>query len=56
MAEKLVSFFKTAKDKAGIQGLVKVAMITKISTDQAATLPDSPENIAKFESALAQLG
>ncbi len=55
MAEKLVSFFQQAKAKAGIKGLVKVAMITKVSTDQAASLPDSPENIAKFEAALSQL-
>ncbi len=55
MAEKLLAYFAKAKAKSGLQGKIKLAMITKVSSQQAGSLPDSPDNIAKFESALAQL-
>ena len=55
MAEKLLTYFDKAKAKAGLQGKIKLAMITKISSQQAADLPDSPDNIALFENALSQL-
>ena len=55
MAEKLLSYFDQAKAKAGLQGKIKLAMITKISSQDAGKLPDSPENIALFEKALGQL-
>jgi len=55
MAEKLLSYFEVAKQKGGISAKVKLAMITKISSTQAASLPDSPDNIAIFETAIGQL-
>ena len=55
MAEKLLSYFAKAKEKNGLQGKIKLAMITKISSQDAGKLPDSPNNIALFEKAIAQL-
>lgn len=55
MAEKLLSYYEKAQQKGGISAKVKLAMITKISSVDAAKLPDSPENIALFQSALLKL-
>lgn len=55
MAEKLLTYFDKAKAKSGLPGKIKLAMITKISSQDAGKIPDSPENIALFEKALAQL-
>ena len=55
MAEKLLSYFDRAKAKSGLQGKIKLAMITKISSQDASKLPDSPDNIALFEKALSQI-
>ena len=55
MAEKLLTYFDKAKQKAGLQGKIKLAMITKISSQDAGKIPDSPDNIALFEKALAQI-
>jgi len=55
MGAKLLSYFDTAKAKGGLQAKLKLAMITKISSQQASAVPDSPENIAIFENALMQL-
>lgn len=55
MAEKLLNFFDIAHQKGGISAKVKLAMMTKISSEKAANLPDSAENIALFENAISQL-
>ncbi|HNT29472.1 MAG TPA: hypothetical protein PKL83_00790 [bacterium] len=55
MGQILVSYFKKAEEKGGIQAQVKLAMITKMSSIKAQEAPDSPENIKIFEEALAQL-
>ena len=55
MGAQLVAFFGKAKDKGGLQGQIKLAMITKMSQQQAQSADDSPENIKIFEDALAQI-
>jgi len=55
MGAQLVDFYKKAEAKAGMQGKIKLAMITKMSSDEAEKAPDSPENIQKFQAALDQL-
>ena len=55
MAEKLLEYYEKAKEGGGIRAQLKLAMITKISSDKAAKEPDSPENIKTFEEALAQI-
>jgi hypothetical protein len=55
MAAKLTEFYAQATKQYGIMGRMKLAMLTKISSEKAGTEPDSPENIKLFEQAMAQL-
>jgi hypothetical protein len=52
MAEKLMLYYKYAKDTLGLQGQMKLAAETKIPSTKAAMEPDSPENIALFKKAI----
>ncbi len=55
MGAKLMAFYEQAKARGGIQAKVKLAMITKLSSNDAESAPDSPENIKRFEEALKQV-
>ena len=55
MGDQLAAYFDKAQAKGGIQAKVKLAMITKMSSEQAKTAPDTPENIKLFTEAFAQL-
>ena len=45
MAAKLNEFYKQAAKEFGLPGRIKLAMLTKISSEKAEAAPDSPENI-----------
>jgi len=48
--------YYTAADKlGGLKAKMRLAMITKVSSSMAETAPDSPENVQKFEKAMAEL-
>ena len=53
MGAQLVVYFDKAKAKGGLQAQIKLAMITKMSSQVAASAPDSPENIKMFEDAIS---
>ena len=55
MAAKLNEFYAQASKQYGVMGRMKLAMLTKISSEKAGSEPDSPENIKLFEQALLQL-
>jgi hypothetical protein len=55
MAAKLNEFYKQAAQEFGLAGRIKLAMLTKISSEKAEAAQDSPENIRIFEQALKQL-
>jgi hypothetical protein len=55
MATRLTDFYKQAAQEFGLAGRIKLAMLTKISSEKAASVDDSPENIRIFERALQQL-
>lgn len=55
MATRLTDFYKQAAQEFGLAGRIKLAMLTKISSEKAANVDDSPENIRIFEQALQQL-
>jgi hypothetical protein len=55
MAAKLNDFYRQAAQEFGLAGRIKLAMLTKISSEKAEAAQDSPENIRIFEQALAQL-
>jgi hypothetical protein len=55
MAAKLIHFYEQASKEFGVMGRMKLAMLTKISSERAATEADSPDNVKLFEKALIQL-
>jgi len=55
MATRLNGFYTQAANEFGIVGRMKLAILTKISSEKAMSEPDSPSNIQIFESAMAQL-
>jgi hypothetical protein len=55
MAGKLNDFYKQAAQEFGLAGRIKLAMLTKISSEKAEAAEDSPENIRIFERAIQQL-
>ncbi len=55
MAAKLNDFYKQAAKEFGLAGRIKLAMLTKISSEKAEAAEDSAENIRIFEKAIAQL-
>jgi hypothetical protein len=55
MAAKLTEFYAQASKEFGLSGRMKLAMLTKISSEKAGTEADSPENIKLFEQAMRQL-
>jgi hypothetical protein len=55
MAAKLNEFYKQAAQEFGLAGRIKLAMLTKISSEKAEAAEDSPENIRIFERAIQQL-
>ena len=55
MAAKLTEYYAQAAKQYGVMGRMKLAMLTKISSEKAGTEADSPENIKLFEQAMLQL-
>jgi len=55
MGAKLAAYFEKAKQQGGLNAQLKLAMLTKLSQKMARETPDSPENIKKFEEAMAKL-
>jgi hypothetical protein len=56
MAAQLVGFFDHAKAVGGLDARIKLAMVTRMSSQTAREAPDSPENIKLFTDAMRQLG
>ena len=55
MATKLTDYYAQATAKFGMTGRMKLAMLTKIPSEKAATEPDSPANLQVFDAAWKQL-
>ena len=55
MAAKLTAFYAQAAKDHGVMGRMKLAMLTKISSEKAQTEADTPANVALFEQAMTQL-
>lgn len=55
MGAQLVGFYEKVAKEFGFEGRMKLALLTTISSTKAEAEPDSPENIKKFEEAVAQL-
>lgn len=55
MAAKLSEFYRKAAQEFGLAGRIKLAMLTKIPSEKAEAVEDSPEHIRVFEQAFKQL-
>ena len=55
MAEKMVAFYEEAKRIGNLKAMMRMALLTKIPSSRAESEPDTPENIALFEKALAEI-
>ena len=55
MGDKIVAYFEKAKSIGGIKGLMRMALITKITLKQAATVPDTPEVLKLVEAAMKEI-
>lgn len=55
MAQKLMQFYEKAKTLGGLKGQMRLAMLTTIPSTKAATEADSPELLAKFDTAMKEI-
>jgi hypothetical protein len=51
----LTEFYAQAAKDYGVTGRMRLAMLTKISSEKAASEPDSADNIKLFQNAFSQL-
>ena len=55
MGQQLAGFYDKAKAMGGMKAQMRMAMITKVPSAQAGSMPDSPDKIAVFEQALKEI-
>ena len=55
MGEKMIKYFDEAERLGGIQGKVRLAMLSLTPSKQAQILPDTSENLHKLQTAIEQL-
>jgi hypothetical protein len=55
MGARLNAYYAQASKEFGVVGRMKLAMLTKITSEKAATEADTPDNIRLFERALIEL-
>ena len=55
MGAKLSQYYDLAQQKGGLPVKMRLAMKTGVPSDQAASAPDSPENLAKFYEAAKEI-
>lgn len=55
MGEKLLKYYKYVHDLKGLAGSIELAKVTKIPSINAATAPDSEDNVSRFRAAIKTL-
>lgn len=55
MAQKLLDYYEKAKAKGQLKAQMRMAILTGLASTRAATEPDSPELIAKFDAAMKEI-
>ncbi len=55
MAEKMVKYHQFVKEKAGKEGMMRLAMKTCVASIIANDMPDSPEHIQRFQQAVKEI-
>lgn len=55
MGAQLVNIIEIVEEKAGTNGRLELAKITKVSKSKAETLPDTPDNVATMKRAASKV-
>jgi hypothetical protein len=55
MGDKIIEYFEKVKSIGGFKGQMRLAVITKISLQKAATEPDTPETLMRVEAAMKEI-
>lgn len=55
MGSQLLKLYEKARKAKGIEGQIKLALITQMSSAKARAAEDSPENIKLFEDAINKI-
>ena len=55
MGARLAAYYTEAEQIAGLDGKIQLAMLTRIPSTRALVEPDSTDNVAKFDAAMATL-
>ncbi|HSV98987.1 MAG TPA: hypothetical protein VLI39_02370 [Sedimentisphaerales bacterium] len=55
MGQQLLGYYEKAKALGGMKTQMRMAMITKVPSTQAAAAADAPQTVALFEQAMKEL-
>jgi len=55
MGAKLLDFYEEARKSGGLKAQMRLAILTGIPSSRAGEVPDSPDNLKKFEMALTTI-
>lgn len=55
MGVKLVELYEKANKMGGLKAKMRLAILTKVPSTSAPTVPDTPETLASFERAIKEL-
>jgi hypothetical protein len=55
MGIKLLRYFHNASKQGSLKAKMRLVVLTNISSQTASKLPDSPDNIRKFEKAMIEI-
>jgi hypothetical protein len=55
MAQKLLKYYEFARQEGGMQAQMRLAMMTGIASTKAGEIPDSPEAVTKFATAIKEI-
>lgn len=55
MGKIMIEYYENAKSIGGMKAVMRMTLLTKISTVKAASEPDTDENIEKFKKAIEEI-
>ena len=55
MGKQLTDYYEKAKQMGGLKAQMRLAILTNIPSSKAQLEADSPDNLKKFETAIAEL-
>lgn len=55
MGQKLVKYYQFVREKAGQDGVMRLAMKTRVASVIAEKTPDDPETLQRFQKAVKEI-